>query len=223
MVAWISSTPLSASKRFIRVEGLLPVRLGLVGELDAGLQPPEQVGHQGEIAARGHAVGDVAHHLIDAENFLDDDQARAAPGARAGEIAGEAAVLAFDGDGLSAHISPHEIGAQVSGLAAESKPFSRQSGMSGEGARILRCGPANLAPICGVDMTGQRVTISGKDGNFGGYLASPASGRGPGIVVIQEIFGVNQVMRDIADGLASRGFFALVPGPVLAASSRAWS
>ena len=57
-------------------------------------------------------------------------------------------------------------------------------------------------------MPGQRVTISG---HFGGYLASPASGRGPGIVVIQEIFGVNQVMRDIADGLSSRGFFALVP------------
>src|ERR1700743_2614071 len=60
-------------------------------------------------------------------------------------------------------------------------------------------------------MAGQTVTIKGKDGDFTAYLASPGSGRGPGIVVIQEIFGVNQVMRDIADGLASRGFFALVP------------
>jgi carboxymethylenebutenolidase len=60
-------------------------------------------------------------------------------------------------------------------------------------------------------MSGQTVTIKGKDGNFGGYLASPGSGRGPGLVVIQEIFGVNQVMRDIADGMASRGYFALVP------------
>src|ERR1700742_2217929 len=60
-------------------------------------------------------------------------------------------------------------------------------------------------------MAGQTVTIKGKDGDFSGYLASPATGRGPGIVVIQEIFGVNQVMRDIADGMASRGFFALVP------------
>jgi carboxymethylenebutenolidase len=60
-------------------------------------------------------------------------------------------------------------------------------------------------------MSGQNVIISGKDGSFGGYLASPASERGPGIVVIQEIFGVNKVMRDIADGLSSRGFFALVP------------
>jgi carboxymethylenebutenolidase len=60
-------------------------------------------------------------------------------------------------------------------------------------------------------MAGQNVTIAGADGSFGGYLAAPASERGPGIVVIQEIFGVNQVMRDIADGLCSRGFFALVP------------
>ena len=58
-------------------------------------------------------------------------------------------------------------------------------------------------------MTGQTIAI--KDGNFSGYLASPASGKGPGIVVIQEIFGVNKVMRDIADGFAARGFFALVP------------
>ena len=60
-------------------------------------------------------------------------------------------------------------------------------------------------------MSGQTVTIKGKDGDFTGYLASPGPGRGPGLVVIQEIFGVNDVMREIADGMASRGYFALVP------------
>lgn len=60
-------------------------------------------------------------------------------------------------------------------------------------------------------MAGNDITISAPDGNFGGYLATPASGRGPGIVVIQEIFGVNKVMRDIADGFAARGYFALAP------------
>ncbi|HWF64242.1 MAG TPA: dienelactone hydrolase family protein [Rhizomicrobium sp.] len=60
-------------------------------------------------------------------------------------------------------------------------------------------------------MSGQTVTIKGKDGNFSGYLARPGSERGPGLVVIQEIFGVNAVMREIADGMASRGYFALVP------------
>ncbi len=60
-------------------------------------------------------------------------------------------------------------------------------------------------------MSGQDITISGPDGSFGGYLATPASGSGPGVVVIQEIFGVNKVMRDIADGLAAQGYTALCP------------
>src|ERR1700722_20065812 len=60
-------------------------------------------------------------------------------------------------------------------------------------------------------MTGQTITIQSPDGPFTGYLASPTSGSGPGIVVIQEIFGVNKVMRDIADGYAARGYFALAP------------
>ena len=44
-----------------------------------------------------------------------------------------------------------------------------------------------------------------------GYLARPVTGSGPGIVVIQEIFGVNAVMRGIADALAAQGYVALVP------------
>ena len=60
-------------------------------------------------------------------------------------------------------------------------------------------------------MTGRDIAIKGRDGEFSAYLASPGSGRGPGIVVIQEIFGVNQIVRQIADGLAAQGFFALAP------------
>jgi carboxymethylenebutenolidase len=56
------------------------------------------------------------------------------------------------------------------------------------------------------------VTIKSFDGGeFDGYLALPAGGYGPGIVVLQEIFGVNQFLRDIADWYAAHGFVALVP------------
>ncbi len=56
------------------------------------------------------------------------------------------------------------------------------------------------------------VTIAAGDGGtFAGYLASPAGGSGSGIVVIQEIFGVNKVMRDIADSWAARGYMAICP------------
>ena len=58
------------------------------------------------------------------------------------------------------------------------------------------------------------VTISGKDGSFTVYAAAPNDGDGPpapGIVVAQEIFGVNQVMRDTCDWLATQGFVAVCP------------
>ncbi len=60
-------------------------------------------------------------------------------------------------------------------------------------------------------MSGQEIMIAGPDGSFAAYLASPAAGRGPGIVVIQEIFGINAVVRTVADELAASGFFALAP------------
>jgi carboxymethylenebutenolidase len=60
-------------------------------------------------------------------------------------------------------------------------------------------------------MTGKDITIKGADGSFGAYLAAPASGHGPGVIVIQEIFGVNSVVRAICDAHAARGRFALAP------------
>jgi len=59
---------------------------------------------------------------------------------------------------------------------------------------------------------GRRVTIQGKDGSFSAYVAdAKRKADSPAIVVIQEIFGVNKVMRDIADSLAEEGYTAVVP------------
>jgi carboxymethylenebutenolidase len=56
------------------------------------------------------------------------------------------------------------------------------------------------------------LTIKSFDGGeFDGYLALPASGYGPGVVVLQEIYGVNKHMRGIADWYAAHGFVALCP------------
>jgi carboxymethylenebutenolidase len=55
-------------------------------------------------------------------------------------------------------------------------------------------------------------TIQSFDGNeFAAYLALPKSQPAPGIVLLQEIFGVNDVMRDIADWYAERGFAVICP------------
>lgn len=57
------------------------------------------------------------------------------------------------------------------------------------------------------------ITISAKDGSgsFSAYLASPQAGTGPAIVVIQEIFGVNDNIRTVCDWLAGEGFIAIAP------------
>lgn len=60
-------------------------------------------------------------------------------------------------------------------------------------------------------MSGKDITLKGGDGAFGAYLASPASAHGPGVIVIQEIFGVNAVVRAICDAHATRGRYALAP------------
>lgn len=57
------------------------------------------------------------------------------------------------------------------------------------------------------------IDIPAKDGSgsFKGYLALPSGGSGPGLVVGQEIFGVNQNMRDVAEMYAEEGYVTLVP------------
>ncbi len=56
------------------------------------------------------------------------------------------------------------------------------------------------------------ITIKSFDGGeFDAYIALPAGGYGPGIVVLQEIFGVNQYMRQVCDWYAAHGFVAICP------------
>lgn len=59
---------------------------------------------------------------------------------------------------------------------------------------------------------GQFIDIKAKDGGtFQGYLALPPSGKGPGLMIMQEIFGVNVAMRATADYFAEEGYVVLVP------------
>jgi carboxymethylenebutenolidase len=56
----------------------------------------------------------------------------------------------------------------------------------------------------------ERVTAS-DGGSFDAYCALPEGGTGPGILLFQEIFGINDNMRGLADRLAVEGFVVLVP------------
>lgn len=55
------------------------------------------------------------------------------------------------------------------------------------------------------------ITIEGPDGAFSAYLAVPKKTPAPAILVAQEIFGVNLVMRDVCDWLAGEGYLACCP------------
>src|SRR5262245_7224657 len=49
------------------------------------------------------------------------------------------------------------------------------------------------------------------DGNTNGYLSIPDSGKGPGVVVIQEWWGLVDHIKDVCDRFAAEGFVALAP------------
>src|SRR2546428_3917658 len=44
-----------------------------------------------------------------------------------------------------------------------------------------------------------------------GYLAAPRSGRGPGVIVIQEYWGLVPHIRNVCDRFAAQGIVALAP------------
>jgi len=58
---------------------------------------------------------------------------------------------------------------------------------------------------------GEWVEIAGPDGAFKAYVARPSGTPKAAVVAVQEIFGVNAVMRGKADWLAREGFLAVAP------------
>ncbi len=59
---------------------------------------------------------------------------------------------------------------------------------------------------------GQQTQIRSLDGfSLGAYQAGPEAGAKGAVVVIQEIFGVNVHIREVVDGYAEAGYFAIAP------------
>ena len=56
-----------------------------------------------------------------------------------------------------------------------------------------------------------RITIEGRDGAFGAYIARPKTLPAPAVVVLHEVFGVNTDIRKHCDELAAQGFVAVAP------------
>lgn len=58
---------------------------------------------------------------------------------------------------------------------------------------------------------GEMVRFEANGGTADGYLAVPSAGKGPGVIVIQEWWGLNDQIKGVADHLAGEGFTALAP------------
>lgn len=65
-------------------------------------------------------------------------------------------------------------------------------------------------------MQGETMTIPGRRGSFQALVRRPVDaeqgeGPRPAVVVVQEIFGVNHTVTEVAEGLAANGFYAVAP------------
>src|SRR4051812_16865854 len=58
---------------------------------------------------------------------------------------------------------------------------------------------------------GDMVSFPSNGDTCDGYLAVPSSGGGPGVIVIQEWWGLVDHVRDLANRFADAGFVALAP------------
>lgn len=58
---------------------------------------------------------------------------------------------------------------------------------------------------------GEMVEFRSNGGSASGYLAAPSAGTGPGVVVIQEWWGLVDHIKDVCDRFADEGFVALAP------------
>jgi carboxymethylenebutenolidase len=58
---------------------------------------------------------------------------------------------------------------------------------------------------------GDMVTFASNGNEASGYLALPDGGTGPGVIVVQEWWGLDSGIKEMADRLAAAGFVALAP------------
>src|SRR5215470_10903761 len=60
-------------------------------------------------------------------------------------------------------------------------------------------------------MAGKMVEFPTNGTTTAGYLATPAQGKGPGVIVIQEWWGLVGHIKNVCDRFAAAGFSALAP------------
>jgi carboxymethylenebutenolidase len=67
-----------------------------------------------------------------------------------------------------------------------------------------------------MELRSEQVGYDSPAGGVSAYLSRPVAADGPlpGVVVIQEIWGVDRHIQDVADRFAGAGYVALAPAPL---------
>jgi len=60
-------------------------------------------------------------------------------------------------------------------------------------------------------MASKQIEIATDGGKFEAYVSAPSNGKGPGVILVSSIFGVDQGVKDACDDLAQRGCVVLAP------------
>ena len=125
---------------------------------------------------------------------------------------------------VALRFGPHRRPAQDAGRGGQAlrahpraHPADREAHAGEAAAPVAQPGPARL-PGVGPghrrhvsDSPRQNVEYASNGGTAHGYLATPPGGRGPGVVVIQEWWGLTDHVVSVADRFAAEGFVALAP------------
>jgi len=117
-------------------------------------------------------------------------------------------------DGRRSGSVPAELDSLVPPAAVDRRGFMAGTLTAGFAASVAPTGSL-LAQTISTPATGLRVgevRIPVADGSMPGYFAAPGSGSGlPTILVVQEIFGVHEHIRDVCRRFAREGYFAIAP------------
>lgn len=116
----------------------------------------------------------------------------------------------------SAHINTSKPVFEHISPPAPTKPVDRRNFIKGSLAAGFA---AAVLPVTAqtiytdsIDLTVGEVKVPTKDGSIPAYFAMPATGKNLGMVlVVHEIFGVHEHIKDICRRLAKAGYYAIAP------------
>src|SRR2546421_1327926 len=117
---------------------------------------------------------------------------------------------------MTAFVDPESVNPELRSLFGDPHPVDRRAFIvtslgAGFAAAVLPVSAQTITTPSDGLVVGE-VKIPAKGGEIPGYRAMPATGNNfPTILVVQEVFGVHEWIKDICRRLAKLGYYAIAP------------